>query len=60
MTKIIKDQILKIRDSGLTNMLDVKAVFELAIKNNFNELANFIFEQTTEYTKFILTGEESI
>jgi hypothetical protein len=60
MTKIIKEQILKIRESGLANMLDVKAVFELAIKNNFNELANFIFEQTTKYTKFILTGEESI
>lgn len=57
MTEIIKDQIFKIRDSGLTNMLDVKAVFELAIKNDFNELANFIFERTGDYTKFILTGE---
>jgi len=58
MTEIIKNQILKIRDSGLTNMLDVKVVFKLAIKNNFNELANFIFEQTGNYTEFILTGKE--
>jgi hypothetical protein len=40
-------------------MLDVKAVFELAVKNDFNELANFIFEQTNDYTKFILTGKEN-
>ena len=58
MTEIIKDQILKIRDSGLTNMLDVKSVFELAVKNDFNELANFIFKQTNDYTEFILTGKE--
>jgi hypothetical protein len=59
MTEIIKDQILKIRDSGITNMFDVKTVFELAVKNNFHELANFIFEQTNDYTKFILTEKES-
>lgn len=58
MWSIVKDQLLKIRDSKLTNMLDIKAVFELAIKNNFHELANFIFEQTDDYTEFILTGKE--
>ncbi|MDR1364074.1 MAG: DUF5049 domain-containing protein [Oscillospiraceae bacterium] len=58
MNEIIKSQILKIRDSGLTNMFDVKAVFELAVKNDFYELADFVSENPKEYSKFILTGKE--
>ena len=57
MTSTIKKQILKIRNSGLTNMLDYKAVFELVVENDYHELANFIFENTTAYSKFVLTGK---
>jgi len=51
------EQILAIRDSGLTNMFDAKAVFELALEKDFYALADFIFMNTPGYSKFILTGD---
>ena len=36
MTETIKDQILAIRDTGLTNMFDVNAVQRLAYERDFN------------------------
>jgi hypothetical protein len=41
------------------NMFDIKAVFELAIAHDFNELADFVFSETACYSAFILTGERS-
>ena len=58
MTERIKEQIFHIRNEGAVNLCDVKAVFELAIKKNFHELANYIFEQTREYLAFIIYGTE--
>ena len=55
----IIEQILEIRDSGLTNMFDAKAVFELAMERDFYALADFIFMNTPGYSKFILTGERN-
>lgn len=60
MKEILKEQILKIRDSGKTNMFDVKKVFELAVESGFDELMDFLFMKTNHYTKFILTGEDSL
>ena len=51
------EQILEIRDSGLTNMFDAKAVFELALEKDFYALADFVFMNTPGYSKFILTGD---
>jgi len=51
------EQILAIRDSGLTNMFDTKAVFELALEKDFYALADFVFMNTPCYSKFILTGD---
>lgn len=38
------------------NMLDAKAVFELAIRLDFDELADFIFTDTKRYSAFIISG----
>jgi len=51
------EQIIAIRDSGLTNMFDVKAVFEIAMEKDFYALADFVFMNTPGYSKFILTGD---
>ena len=57
MTDKVREQILAVRDTGATNMFDVKAVFELAMQMGFHELADFIFMDTKAYGHFILTGE---
>lgn len=58
MDKRVREQILKVRDTGLTNMFDLRAVQRLAHELRFNELVTFIEEHKKEYVKFILTGEE--
>ena len=57
MTKKIKEQILAIRDSGLTNMFDVNMVQRLAYERNFYELVCFIEEDRKAYGHFIMTGK---
>ena len=57
MTETIKDQILAIRDTGLTNMFDVNAVQRLAYERDFYELVVYLDENRKEYVHFILTGE---
>ena len=58
MTDEIREQIMAIRDSGLTNMFDIKAVQRLAYEQDFFDLVMFIEDHKPEYVKFILTGEE--
>ena len=58
MTQTIKEQILAIRDTGLTNMFDVNTVQRLAYECDFYELVNYLEEHPKEYVRFILTGEE--
>ena len=55
----IKEQILKIRASGKTNMFDVPAVQRLAFENGYYELVNFIEENKTSYVNFIFSGKIS-
>ena len=57
MTEIIKEQIIAIRNTGLTNMFDVNMVQRLAHERDFFELVIFMEEHRTEYVHFILTGE---
>ncbi|WP_071705064.1 DUF5049 domain-containing protein [Murdochiella vaginalis] len=56
----IKEQILTIRDSGLTNMFDATAFQRLAFERGYYELVLFIEEHPKAYAHFILTGEENI
>ncbi len=56
-TEIVKEQILAIRATGLTNMLDVYAVQRLAFERDFFELVCYIDDDKAGYVHFILTGE---
>ena len=57
MTDTIKEQILAIRATGLTNMFDVNAVQRLAFEQDFYELVCYIDEDRAGYVRFILTGK---
>ncbi len=57
MTEKIKQQILAVRDTGLTNMFDTYAVQRIANDMGYFELVIFIEEHRREYAHFILTGE---
>ncbi|MCI2061721.1 MAG: DUF5049 domain-containing protein [Eubacteriaceae bacterium] len=54
----VREQILAVRDTGLTNMFDINAVQRIAYEMDFYELVNFIEENRGKYVRFILTGEE--
>ena len=53
----VKEQILAIRDTGLTNMFDLPVVQRLAYERDFYELVCWLEDHKKEYTHFILTGE---
>lgn len=58
MNETIRNQILAIRDTGLTNMFDVHMVQRLAFDRNYFELVIFLEEHRKEYVRFILYGDE--
>lgn len=58
MTSKIKEQIIAIRDTGLTNMFDVNTVQRIAHEMEFYELVIFLEEEKIKYVKFILNGDE--
>lgn len=58
MTNKVREQILTIRNTGLTNMFDVNTVQRMAHEMNFFELVVFLEEHKYQYIRFILTGEE--
>ena len=57
MSEQIKAQILKVRDTGLTNMFDTNAVQKIAFEMELCELVNFLEDNKKAYVHFILTGE---
>ncbi len=57
MTDTVREQILAIRDTGLTNMFDVPTVQRLAYDRGYYELVCYLEEHRSEYAHFILTGE---
>ena len=57
MSETVKKQILDIRDTGLTNMLDIRTVQHIANDRSFYELVVYLEEHRREYAHFILTGE---
>ncbi|MBQ7541865.1 MAG: DUF5049 domain-containing protein [Clostridia bacterium] len=58
MTEKVRDQIMRIRDSGATNMLAVNAVQRIAYERGFFDLVNYIEDNRKGYVHFIFTGEE--
>lgn len=59
MTGKIKQQILRIRDTGETNMLDSNRVQQIANREGYYDLVVYIEEHRNKYFHFIMTGEES-
>ena len=57
MDEKVREQILAIRDTGLTNMFDVPVVQRLAYERGFYELVLYLEDHQKEYVHFILTGE---
>ena len=57
MTEKVKEQILAIRDTGLTNMFDIPMVQRLAYERDFFELVTYLEDHRKEYVRFILTGK---
>lgn len=53
----VKEQILVIRETGLTNMFDIHTVQRLAYEMEFWELVIFLEECKEDYVQFILTGK---
>ncbi len=56
MDRKLREQILAIRDTGLTNMFDVSTVQRLAFELDYYELVCFLEDHRKEYTQFILYG----
>ena len=57
MTERVKEQILEIRATGLTNMFDLPVVQRLAFERDYFELVIYLEEHPEEYVRFILYGE---
>ena len=57
MDEKVKEQILAIRDTGLTNMFDLPVVQRLAYDRDFYELVCWLEDHQKEYVRFILTGK---
>ena len=55
----LEKQIICIRNTGLTNMLILENVKELAIRFRFKELVEFIDKNPDSYVSFIMTGRFS-
>ena len=58
MDEKVRKQILAIRDTGETNMFDVPKVKQIALREGYMELPDFLTDNTGAYARFILTGEE--
>ncbi len=54
---VIKEQVLAVRDTGRTNMLDANAVQRIAYEMELYELVNFIEDDRKAYSRFIMTGK---
>ncbi|HCW05393.1 MAG: DUF5049 domain-containing protein [Enterococcus cecorum] len=57
MLEKIKEQILIIRESGVTNMFDINRVQYEANQLEFYELVIFLEDEKEKYIQFIMTGE---
>ena len=57
MTNTIREQIMAIRDSGETNMLDTRTVQWIANREGYYELVIYLEDNRREYWNFIMTGE---
>lgn len=59
MDEKVRVQIMAIRDSGVTNMMDATRVQREAFEQGFHELVLFLEEHRGDYVHFILFGDEN-
>ncbi|MCL2853838.1 MAG: DUF5049 domain-containing protein [Defluviitaleaceae bacterium] len=59
MNAVIREQIMAVRETRETNMLDVNAVMVIANREGFYELVVYLIDNKREYAQFILTGRTS-
>ena len=57
MSDTVREQILAVRETGLTNMFDKNAVQCIAFAMDYYELVTFLEEHPDEYVNFILFGD---
>lgn len=57
MNDKIKEQILVIRNIGITNMFDIIAVQRIAFEMGFYELVDFLGTDRKAYVDFIIYGK---
>ena len=58
MSDTVYEQIMAMRRlPQCPKLFDVKAVFELALEQGMDELADCIFSATNSFVNFILTGQ---
>jgi hypothetical protein len=60
MTEKIREQIMAIRNTGLTNMFDKDYVQVLAYEREMYDLVVFLEEHPREYVEFILYGSRDV
>ena len=58
MTEKVYEQLMLVRDSGMTNMLAVNTVQRLAFESEYYDLVMYIEDHKKEYVHFILHGTE--
>lgn len=59
MSETVKEQILAVRETGRTNMFDVRMVTQVAFELGFDDLVDYLKTRPNRevYCHFILTGE---
>ena len=57
MSDKVTEQILAVRETGLTNMFDVNTVQRIAYDMGLFELVVYLEDNRAAYCRFILTGE---
>lgn len=57
MNEKVREQILAVRDTGETNMLDTRMVQVIADRMGFFELVCFIEDHKRDYVNFIFYGD---
>ena len=59
MTDRVYSQLIDIRNSGETNMIDYLAVQQIAFDREYFELVMYIEDHKKEYVHFVIYGREN-
>lgn len=54
----LKEQILSVMSTGLTNMFDTDDVLSIARKLGYTELSTYLKQENNNYFAFIMCGED--